>query len=119
MIAGERGGPSGSAFYNQVYALVIRVPPGQVTTYGDIALALGLPRHARLVGYALSVCPDDAGVPAHRVVNHKGDVARSWDGGHPEAQRALLRAEGVAFTPEGRVELRRHICDLVELMEQP
>jgi hypothetical protein len=29
-----------------------------------------------------------------------------------------LRAEGVTFTRDGRVDLRRHICDLVALQEQ-
>ena len=81
-----------------------------------LALALGWPRHARLVGYALARCPDD--IPAHRVVNHRGEASRAWAGGHPEVQRALLRAEGVTFTRDGRVDLRRHICDLVALMEE-
>jgi methylated-DNA-protein-cysteine methyltransferase-like protein len=102
-------------FYERVYALVARVPAGRVTTYGDLALALGWPRHARLVGYALARCPHD--IPAHRVVNHRGEASRAWAGGHPEVQRALLRAEGVTFTREGRVDVRRHICDLVALME--
>ena len=103
-------------FYERVYDLVARLPSGRVTTYGDIALALGWPRHSRLVGYALATCPEEAGVPAHRVVNHRGEVSRAWGGGQPELQRALLRDEGVTFTREGRVDLRRHICDLVALM---
>jgi len=118
MTAREHDGPGTAGFYQRVYDLVARVPRGRVTTYGDIALALGWPRHARLVGYALSTCPDDAGIPAHRVVNHKGEATRVWDGGHPEVQRALLRAEGVTFTREGRVDLRRHICDLVAIREK-
>ena len=107
-----------AGFYGRVYDLVARVPTGQVTTYGDIALALGWPRHARFVGYALATCPDDLPIPAHRVVNHRGEASRAWGGGHPEEQRALLRAEGVTFTRDGRVDLRRHICDLVALQEQ-
>lgn len=99
-------------FNQRVYALVRRVPAGRVTTYGDIALALGWPRHARLVGYAMSRCP--ANLPAHRVVNHQGGASRAWNGGHPEEQIALLRAEGVTFTAEGRVDLRRHIYELPE-----
>ena len=98
--------------YRAVYTLVAGVPYGRVTTYGDLALALGRPRHARLVGYALAHCPDDVDIPAHRVVNHHGEVSRAWGGGHPEEQAALLRAEGVAFTRDGRVDLRRHIHDL-------
>lgn len=107
-----------AGFYQRVYDLVARVPAGRVTTYGDIALALGWPRHARFVGYALAICPDERPVPAHRVVNHRGEASRAWGGGHPEEQRALLRAEGVTFTHDGRVDLRRHICDLVALQEE-
>ena len=51
----------------RVFALVRACPAGRVTTYGDLALALGWPRHARLVGYALARCPDD--IPAHRTFN--------------------------------------------------
>ncbi len=105
--------PDTTRFYRAVYALVARVPHGRVTTYGDIALALGWPRHARLVGYALAHCPDDVRIPAHRVVNHRGEVSRAWGGGRPEEQVALLRLEGVSFTRDGRVDLRRHIHDLV------
>ena len=101
-----------SHFYQAVYALVATVPYGRVTTYGDIALALGWPRYARHVGYALAHCPDGVDIPAHRVVNHRGAVSRAWGAGHPEEQAALLRAEGVAFTRDGRVDLRRHIHDL-------
>ncbi len=104
--------PDVTRFYQAVYALVARVPPGKVTTYGDIALALGWPRHARLVGYALAHCPDDTHIPAHRVVNHRGEASRAWNGGRPEEQVALLRAEDITFTREGRVDLRRHIYDL-------
>lgn len=115
--AQEQGRPGTGGFYERVYNLVTRVPPGRVTTYGDIALALGWPRHARLVGHALATCPDRVSVHAHRVVNHKGEASCKWGGGHPEEQRARLRAEGVTFTREGRVDLRRHICDLVALDE--
>jgi len=104
-----------SHFYQAVYALVATMPYGRVTTYGDIALALGWPRHARHVGYALAHCPAGVDIPAHRVVNHRGAVSQAWRAGHPEEQAALLRAEGVTFTRDGRVDLRRHIHDLIPL----
>lgn len=104
-----------ASFYRRVYALVALIPVGEVTTYGDLARALDWPRHARLVGHALARCPPDVEIPAHRVVNVRGEPSRAWGDGHPEEQRALLRAEGVAFTPDGRVNLRRHRCDLLSL----
>lgn len=61
---------------------VRRVPPGYVTTYGD--LAPGAPRHA---GRVLSQVP--SGVPWWRVVRSDG----SWPKG--AKQRAYLLEEGV------------------------
>jgi methylated-DNA-protein-cysteine methyltransferase related protein len=65
-----------------IYARVRRVPPGFVTTYGD--LSPGAPRHA---GRALSQMP--AGLPWWRVVRSDG----TWPKG--EDQRARLLAEDV------------------------
>lgn len=104
-----------ASFHQQVYALVERVPAGRVTTYGDIALALGWPRHARMVGQAMAHCTAD--LPAHRVVTHSGAVARACKGMPIEGHVARLRAEGVTFTKEGHVDLRRHIQDLYDLLE--
>jgi len=108
-------------FYRDVYALVARIPVGRVTTYGDIALALGRPRNARYVGQALAAlatytdaasAASAADVPAHRVVHSRGEISRAWENREPGLQAALLRDEGVTFTADGRVDLRRHICDL-------
>lgn len=109
------GAVSTEGFYRRVYALVARIPAGEVTTYGDLARALDWPRHARLVGHALAVCPPGVSIPAHRVVNARGEVSRAWGPGGPEEQRALLRAEGVSFTLDSRVNLRRHRCNLLPL----
>jgi methylated-DNA-protein-cysteine methyltransferase-like protein len=67
-----------------------------VATYGQIAALARLPRHARLVGYALNVLPFGTDVPWHRVVNAKGQVSpRSNALGHEDLQEQLLRREGV------------------------
>jgi methylated-DNA-protein-cysteine methyltransferase-like protein len=93
-------------FADEVYELVRSVPEGRVTTYGTLARMLGRPRSARMVGWAMSRCPED--VPAHRVVNHSGTLSGGWAFGHPSVQRALLEAEGVVFVAEERCDLRRH-----------
>lgn len=43
--------------FERVYDIVYRIPFGKVTTYGDIARALGNPRLSRMVGYALHDAP--------------------------------------------------------------
>src|SRR4051794_21469300 len=55
-------------FSQRVYEVVARIPYGRVTTYGAIAHALGVPRAAREVGWALNVTPASADLPCHRVV---------------------------------------------------
>lgn len=92
-------------FFRRVYALVRRVPRGRVVTYGQIAHALGAPRAARTVGWAMRGCPDD--VPWQRVVNARGEISLRPTSGYHE-QRARLRAEGVRFNRAGRIDLDKY-----------
>ncbi len=94
-----------SGFFQQVYRLVSTIPEGKVMTYGQIARMLGGRYSARLVGFAMSSCP--VHLPAHRVINRKGEMAGGLIFGGAEAQRALLVAEGVPFLMDGRVDLAR------------
>jgi methylated-DNA-protein-cysteine methyltransferase-like protein len=94
--------------YRRLYAIVRRVPRGRVATYGQIAALAGMPRHARLVGYALNVLPETSTLPWHRIVNAKGQVSpRANALGHEELQEQLLRREGVRFV-DGAIPLLRH-----------
>lgn len=101
-------GQAGARFFEQVYALVRRVPPGRVTTYGGIARALGAPSRAREVGWALAALADEHDVPAHRVVNARGELSGGWAFGSPAVQRRLLEAEGVRFDGRGAIPLERY-----------
>lgn len=96
-------------FSAAVYALVRHVPEGRVTTYGALAAALGHPRRAREVGWALKSMPDDVDAPAHRVVNREGKLSGGWAFGGPEVQRRLLEVEGITFLEDGRVDMERHL----------
>ncbi len=93
------------SFRLQIYALVARIPPGQIMTYGQIAECLGTPRAARQVGYAMARCPSEAKLPWHRVINAKGEISRRANPGDEEYQRLLLEAEGVRFDQHGRIDL--------------
>lgn len=97
------------SFNHLVYDIVRQVPSGRVTTYGAVAEALGDPRKAREVGWALNANPTDDRCPAHRVVNREGRLSGGWAFGSPDIQRDLLEAEGVTFLPDGRVDLERHL----------
>jgi len=69
------------------------VPPGRVTTYGDLS-----PEAPRYAGAVLYAC-DDPDVPWQRVVRADGSLAKG------SRQRQLLEAEGVPFRGE-RVDMR-------------
>jgi methylated-DNA-protein-cysteine methyltransferase-like protein len=90
-------------FHARVAAAVRLVPPGRVTTYGDVAGVLGSPRVARQVGWALAALPAGSGVPWQRVINAQGRVSHRGDVLRPSEQQRLLEAEGVIFEPSGRV----------------
>jgi methylated-DNA-protein-cysteine methyltransferase-like protein len=99
--------PTATDTYGRIYAVVRRVPRGRVATYGQIAALARLPRHARLVGYALNVLPAGSDLPWHRVVNAKGQVSpRANALGHEELQAQLLRREGVRMV-RGAIPLER------------
>ena len=86
--------------------VVRQIPAGKVATYGQIACLAGMPRCARLVGYAMAACSDPT-VPCHRVVDRFGGTKAAFDTLAPGTQRALLEAEGVPFRLDGTVDLAR------------
>ena len=90
------------SFFQKVYAVVANVPFGKVVSYGDIAKAIGDPRKARFVGFAMRVCPED--LPWHRVVMADGSIA---GGGYAPLREMLLKEEGVPFLPDGRVDMKK------------
>lgn len=107
MTRGRAAEPEGS--HHRIHAVVRRIPAGRVLTYGDVAAIADMPRHARLVGYALHALPANTTVPWHRVVNHRGAIStgRAWPGGHL-LQRRLLEDEGIEFDAAGRLALVRY-----------
>jgi methylated-DNA-protein-cysteine methyltransferase-like protein len=91
--------------FEEVYRIVEQIPKGKVTTYGQIAMRLGDPHLARTVGYAMRACPE--GLPWHRVVNSQGRVSISGEGA--ELQMAMLEAEGVIFSGDGKINLKKYL----------
>ena len=91
----------------RIFAAVRKIPRGCVSTYGAIARIAGLPRQARLVGYALHRLGPDSRVPWHRVINAAGHIALGDASGAATTQRLRLVAEGVAVAPGGRISLNR------------
>jgi methylated-DNA-protein-cysteine methyltransferase related protein len=103
--------PDPIIFNHQVWDIVRQVPPGRVTTYGQVARLMPPPEgmdpkayaafSPRWVGGAMAACPDD--VPWQRVINSKGEISPRPGA---EKQRELLEEEGVQFDQRGRVDLK-------------
>lgn len=98
-------------FPERVALVVERIPYGHVTTYGRIAAALGSPKSARMVGWALGGLADGHGLPAHRVVNRVGFLSGGVAFGHPEIMRGRLEDEDVPFVDEWVVDLDECLWD--------
>ena len=81
------------SFNSMVYAALGKIPRGKVTTYSEIAKAIGRPKAFRQVGNACNANPDAPKVPCHRVVKSNGEI-----GGYAKGKKAkvlLLKAEGI------------------------
>ena len=95
-----------AGFFERVYAFVRTIPRGKVMTYGQVASAVGNPRGARAVGWALrALSGRSANVPWYRVLGHGGRI--SLPGLAGERQRRHLRADGITLR-NGRVDLERY-----------
>ncbi len=94
-------------FYQRVYCLVRRIPRGRVVSYGAVAAALGMPRRARGVGYALHVLPSDTDVPWQRVINARGRISIRGDDIRAITQQQRLENEGVIFDGDGTIDFQR------------
>lgn len=92
-------------FSQNVYRAVQKIPRGKVSNYGCIAFLAGKPRAARGVGFVLHRNPDPEHIPCHRVVFKDGSLCKGYVFGGPDVQRQKLIEEGVAFLPDGRVDM--------------
>ena len=96
-----------SDFFNAVYEFVKTVPKGKVTTYGDVARAVGKPRASRQVGWALHSNPYQGTVPCHRVVFKDGSLTEGFAFGGKDVQKAELVSEGVPFIGDYKVDINK------------
>jgi methylated-DNA-protein-cysteine methyltransferase-like protein len=83
--------------------MILSIPPGKVSTYGQVAAAAGYPRYHRAVARLLRTDPPDQ-LPWHRVVGAGGEI--KLPGAAAQEQRARLKLEGVAFSGK-RVDMER------------
>ena len=92
----------------RVYALLVQIPAGKISSYATLAKALNT--SPRAVGGALRNNPFAPEVPCHRVIaadgfvgGFKGDWEKAPSGVNQVMKLGLLKDEGVLFDSEGRL----------------
>ncbi|RLG56559.1 MAG: cysteine methyltransferase [Hadesarchaea archaeon] len=93
-------------FQFRVLKLVSEIPSGKVTTYKELARAMGNPRACRAVAGALAKNPDPVKIPCHRVVRSDGQIGGYKLGISRKAK--LLTEEGVTVRNK-KVDLERYM----------
>lgn len=78
---------------DRVYKKLLEVPKGKITTYGELARAVGLKNGQRQIGSIMSKNPHPGIVPCHRVVRSTGEVGGYLYG--TEIKTSMLNQEGV------------------------
>lgn len=101
-------------YIQDVHDVATMIPPGRVTTYGAIAsfLALG---SARMAGWAMNKCLPEDEIPAHRVVNSKGELSGRNAFPTPTLMQERLEAEGVKVANDKVVDFKTVFWDPAEI----
>lgn len=84
----------GSSLQLKVWEALLAIPSGHVTTYSDLAVAVGNPRAVRAVGTAVGRNPVSWLIPCHRALRKSGGLG-GYHWGLP-VKRALLAWEALA-----------------------
>ena len=89
----------GTPFQIKVWRALLAIPPGCVTSYGDLARRVGAPRGGRAAGSAVGANPVAWLIPCHRVIRASGVLGEyRWGRGR---KLAMLSIEtGTASPPD-------------------
>ena len=96
-------------FQSRVLKLVSTIPSGKVTTYKELARALGRPRAYRAAANVLAKNPQLVKIPCHRVVRSDDGIGGYKLGILQKVK--LLAAEGVEVRNK-KVDLARYMFHL-------
>ena len=100
--------PHTNDFAHAVYAKLITIPKGKVTTYAALARSVGTSAY-RAVGTAMKNNPYMPEIPCHRVIKTDRSIG-GFNGGEP-LKLAMLKKEGIKII-DGKVEEKFIIREL-------
>jgi len=96
------------SFHEKVVAIIKKVPMGKVAIYGQIAALAGNPNAARQVSWTLNSSSSKEKLPWHRIINKQGRISLEPGAGYEE-QRSRLEKEGITFSLNGSIDLKRYL----------
>lgn len=105
-----------SEFTQEVIKIIKSVPSGKVLTYGLVAKLAGNPRGARQVSRILHSLTRKFDLPWHRIINSKGVISLKFEGG--DQQRMLLEQEGVEFSTNQKIDLKKYLWKITSFEEK-
>ncbi len=91
----------------KIYKKLLEVPKGQITTYGELAKAVGLKNGQRVVGKIMNKNPYPVIIPCHRVVMSTGKIGGYAFGEHIKIK--LLNDEGIKIKNGKILDLENRI----------
>ena len=77
----------------KIYKKLLEVPKGKITTYGELAKAVGLKNGQRAVGKIMNKNPYPVIIPCHRVIKSDGKIGGYAYG--EEIKSNMLSKEGI------------------------
>jgi methylated-DNA-protein-cysteine methyltransferase related protein len=105
------------SFFEDLWAIVMLIPKGRVTSYGAIAHYLGTGMSARMVGWAMNAAHTNKKVPAHRVVNRNGLLTGKHHFETPTTMKNRLEKEGIKVKKDQVQEFKERFWDpAIELL---
>lgn len=99
------------SFFEDVWAIVMLVPKGRVTSYGAIARYLGTGMSARMVGWAMNAAHTNKKIPAHRVVNRNGLLTGKHHFETPSTMKTRLEKEGLKVKKDQVQDFEKRFWD--------
>ena len=91
----------------KIYKKLLDVPKGQITTYGELAKAVGLKNGQRVVGRVMNKNPYPVIIPCHRVVMSTGKIGGYAYG--EDIKEKMLNDEGIEISNGKIINLENKI----------
>ena len=91
----------------KIYKKLLQVPPGKITTYGELSRAVGFENGQRAIGQIMKKNPFPVIVPCHRVVKSDGTVGGYAYGS--ERKKHMLSKEGLKINNDKISDFKKNL----------